>query len=116
MPKTQIVPLDFSSIAELDDGRINRVLQYHLQRCAADCVNRPNDKSKRKVTLDFTIEPVLDINGDLESARIEIECKSKVPVHRTKPYEALVDSKGFRINRDFPDSADQAPLFRDGDE
>lgn len=115
MPRTEIVALDFTNLAGLDEGRINKVLGYHLQRVAMDLINRPGDKTARKVSLDFTIKPQIDLDtGECSSAKVEVECKSKVPVHRSKPYEMLVDSKGFRFNRDFPDTADQAPLFREG--
>lgn len=116
MPRTQIVDLDFGNLAHLDDGRINKVLLYHLQRCAIDLINRPADTTKRKVTMEFTIAPLLDVDtGECESAKIEVEVKSRVPVHRSKPYEMQVDRKGFRFNCDFPDSLDQAPLFEKED-
>jgi hypothetical protein len=114
MSRTQTVPLDFSNLAGLDEGRINKVLCAHLQRIAMDCINRPSDKTKRKVSLEFTVSPVIDVDSqECESAKIEIECKSKVPVHRSKPYEMRVTSKGFLFNRDFPDKVDQLPLLKD---
>lgn len=117
MAKTQIVALDFNNLAFLDDGRINKLLLYHLQRAAQDLINRPGDKTARKVNLEFTIKPILDVDtGECDGSTIEIEAKSKMPVHRSKPYQMLVNNKGFTFNRDFPDSADQAPLFRDGDD
>jgi hypothetical protein len=115
MPRTQEVPLDFTNLAHLDEGRINKVLLLHLQRTAGDCIARPGDKTKRKVSLEFTIEPIIDETGDCAEARIEVECKSKVPVHRSKPYSMRVSNRGFAFNADFPDSIDQQALFN-GDE
>lgn len=116
MPQTQEVPLDFTNLAHLDEGRINKVLAMHLSRIAGDCINRPGDKTKRKVSLEFTVTPIIEPDtGDCTEAKIEVECKSKVPVHKSKPYAMRVSNRGFSFNADFPDSIDQKPLFNEGE-
>jgi hypothetical protein len=111
MPRIQEVELDFSTLAQLDESRVNKLLAVHLARIAQDCINRPGDKSPRKVSLEFAVVPVLDPEGFCESVRLSIERKSKVPTYRTKSYEMRVGTRGFAFNVDFPDTLDQAPLF-----
>jgi hypothetical protein len=107
----QIVPLEFTSLAEIDDGRIQKLLRMHLQRIAQDCMDRPGDKTKRKVTIEFIIDPIVSPEGHCDDARVTIECKSKVPTYRTKPYEMRVNTRGFAFNEDFPDQVDQSSIF-----
>ncbi|ODA28055.1 hypothetical protein [Planctopirus hydrillae] len=107
---TREVPLDFSNLAHLDDGKINHLLRHHIQRLAQDCTHRPYDKTSRKVTMDFHIKPVMGADGQLEEVGVEIEVKSKTPVHRSKRYAMRVVQGGLAFNADFPDSVDQAPL------
>jgi hypothetical protein len=116
MPRVEEVPLDFTNLAGIDDGRINRLLAMHLARVAQDCIDRPGDKTKRQVCLTFTVEPVVADDGQAETSRIEIECKSKVPVYRSRPYEMRLTKGGFKFNRDFPDAIDQPSLYPCDDE
>lgn len=108
---TKLVPLDFEHLATLDDGRIDRLLRMHVARAAQDCMDRPGDKSKRVVSLSIAVEPVVSDDGQCESTRVEIECKSKVPVFRSRPYEMHCTKAGLRFNQDFPEELDQQPLF-----
>ena len=113
----QKVRLGFGALDELDEGRIGIVLRQHLQRIASDLFDRPGEATKRKVTIEFLVTPNLDPDTlQLRSATIEIECKSRAPVHRTRPYEMGVDQNGFVFNRDAPDSIDQHTLGFDSDE
>lgn len=112
MAARSVVPLDFEHLNLLDEGRINKLLLYHLQRAAQDLQARPGDKTARKVTLEFSVKPILDgLTGECDGAFIEIEAKSKVPVHRSKPYQMHVSARGFAFNPDFPSELDQAALF-----
>ncbi len=115
MPRVETVQLDFRSLADLHDERIAKLLRLHLQKIAQDCMDRPGDPAKRKVTLEFIAEPVLDEHGQCETVKLEIECKSKVPTFRSKKFEMRVTKAGFLFNKDFPDDIDQPALFP-GDE
>ena len=116
MPRIEEVVLSFESLADLDEGRINKLLLHHLQRIAHDCLSRPADKTARKVILEFAAKPILDPDdGSCEAVKFEIEARSKVPVYRSRQYEMRVTNKGFLFNRDFPDAVDQQPLFEKED-
>src|ERR1051326_1639324 len=116
MPRVEQVQLNFKSLADLHDGRIAKLLEKHLARIAQDCMGRPGDNSKRGVERKFSAEPVLDPAGQCETVKLEIECNSKVPTYRSKPFEMRVTKGGFLFNRDFPDSLDQQPLEFEGGE
>lgn len=111
MPRVEEVQLNFANLTELDSGKINLLVQKHLALVAQDCMNRPGDKTKRKVVLEFYAEPILEEDGQCERCKLEIECKSKVPTFRSRRFEMRVSKGGFLFNKDFPDAIDQAPLF-----
>ena len=114
MSQPHIVPLNFETMGQLDDGLIDQVLRRHLMAVAQDCINRPADKTKRKVTLEFTVSPVLNQQTrECEIAQVEIECKSKVPVHRSAIYPMRVSKGGLLFNQDFPESLHQGSLLDD---
>jgi hypothetical protein len=108
----QLAKLNFASLAQLDDGQINNLLMLHLQRAAQDCVNRPGEKAKRKITFDFEITPRMDPStGECDDVHIEILAKTKIPTYRSKTYQMQVSSKGVFFNQDFPEALDQQSLF-----
>lgn len=116
MPRVVEVPLDFAHLQDIDDGKVDALLRAHLQRAAQDCQSRPGDKSKRKVTLEFTVIPIADETGDAFQAYVQIEVKSKVPVHRTRAFEMRLGRNGFSYNQDFPEDLDQPSLFPQQDD
>lgn len=105
------VPLDFSHLKNLDDGRINKLLEHHLGNISRDCINRPGDKTKRKVTLVFYATPDANDDGDAEAADVQVECFSKIPIYRSRKFKMRLSNKGFTFNQDFPDALDQPSLF-----
>ena len=116
MPRVQEVPLDFAHLQNIDDGKVDALLRFHLQRVAQDCQNRPGDKTKRKVTLEFSAMPVPDESGEAFEAYVQIEVKSKLPVHRTKAFAMRLGRNGFAYNQDFPEDLDQPSLFPQRDD
>ncbi len=79
----------------LEDGRNAESFRKHVARAALDCYDRPADDSPRKVTLEVAITPVLDKNTlSLDSVFVEVSTFSKVPAHRSKPYNMSVKADG----------------------
>ena len=111
MPQVQEVKLNFENLTELDSGKINMLVERHLAQIASDCINRPADETKRKVVLEFFAEPIPEEDGQCERAKIEIECRSKVPVYRSRRFEMRVSKGGFLFNKDFPGELDQPSLY-----
>ncbi len=113
MGRIQECDLTFESLENMSDGKIALLFKRHLATAAADCVNRPNDKAKRDVTLKFSFSPVPD-HDDLtlcERVDCEIECKAKVPVYRSRIIQMRPHKSGFIYNQDFPGELDQPSLY-----
>ncbi len=118
MPRIQEVNLTFGAIEDLANGKIAALLKKHLEMVARDCMNRPNDKSKRKVILEFQFSPVPD-SDDLnrcDHVECDIECKSKLPTFRSATMQMRPHVSGFIFNQDFPDDLNQQPLFSENGE
>jgi hypothetical protein len=111
MPKAELVKLGFESLADLDEGMVNKLLGWHLQHVARDLQSRPWEKKARTVTLSLSFEPVCSAQGELTKARLTVDAKHKLPIHKTETYEVAVQQAGFAVNQDFPSELEQAPLF-----
>jgi restriction endonuclease len=108
-----LAKLDFVSMPQLADGKVNKLLQRHLQRAAEDCMDRPGDKSARKVVIEYVFVPQVGQDGDCEKVICEVECKTKVPVYRSVPIQMRPTKGGFLFNPDFADDLDAQSLFED---
>lgn len=100
------------------DPRIEGVFQYHVERARADCLNRPTDKTERKIIVEFTFEPVMDPESrECDAINMTVKARSKVPDHASATYKLGVDAKkkGLLFNVDNPENIDQPALF-EGDE
>lgn len=115
MARVQECDLTFESLENMSDGKIAMLFKRHLATAAGDCANRPNDKAKRKVTLEFSFSPVPDHDDPTICERVdcEIECKARVPVYRSRVIQMRPHNSGFIYNQDFPDSLDQPSLYGD---
>lgn len=110
MAQIKLTPLNLETLHGMGDGELGILIRNQLQRIARDCVDRPHDKTKRKVVIEIVAVPVVSPRGDFTHVNIEIESKAKIPVHRTAPYQMQADMNGFKFNQDFPDALDQLPL------
>ena len=111
MPQIQELSLTFENLAQVDNGKVDKLLKFHMQNVSRDLMARPGDSSERKISVEFHFKPVMDDTGECECAKVEIDVKSKVPIYRTKPYEMRVVNGGVLFNRDFPDSHRQQSLL-----
>lgn len=94
VPLTQ---LTLESLTKLDDGRVPVAFQRQMQRAITDCMDRPNDKKPRTVTLDVEITPVTTVDGgviECENVEIEFKIASKVPTLKSKTYSCRVNKNG----------------------
>jgi len=102
MPTVKRVDFDLNSMAEIDGGKINRLLRSHVQRVAHDCADRPNDKNKRKIVIEITAEPVPTDDGFCDHVNVQIRCRSRLPDYRSRPYPMEAGNSGFSFNKEFP--------------
>jgi hypothetical protein len=108
--------LSLDNLKDLDGGKALLLFGEHLKRAAVDCVDRPADKAKRKVTLEVTLEPDPEPDGTCDRVTGQIKSKSALPVHQTRPYSFRLHANGLlSFNPDSPDSVDQGTLLSNED-
>jgi hypothetical protein len=113
---SSLMQLSLENLRELDGGKAILLFQEHLRRAAHDCLDRPADKAKRKVTLEVTLEPDPEPDGTCDRVTGQIKSKSALPVHQTRPYSFRLHANGLlSFNPDSPDSVDQGTLLSNED-
>jgi len=115
MAEVKLAGLSLNTLATLEP-RIETVFQRHLANIAQDCMNRPGEKTSRKIILEMEITPVMDPDtNDCDYCKITVKAKSKVPVHQTKAFQLSPNKTGFQFNSEVPENLKQPGLFN-GDE
>ena len=97
------------NLPEVDDGKIKLAVNRAIQQAYDDMVQRPGDRSKRKVSLDIEFTPMADDDGLLHSVSTEFAIGVKVPERRSKPYpmEPHAGSKSLLFNPASPEDPHQ---------
>lgn len=92
--------LNLAALSHIDSGKVNLAFQRAIEDCLRDVVDRPRDKKARKITMEFSIVPVLgedpaDENKLLATGTTgEIKIRTSIPDRITKPYSfALTETK-----------------------
>ncbi len=98
-----------STLQQLDGGKIERVISGHLRRLANDCYDRAADDRERKLVIEISLVPICDGDGTAETVKTQIKATSKVPHHRSKPYEMRITNRGsgLAFNVGSPESMNQ---------
>ena len=105
------LPLNLSTLEELDDGRVAAAFVREIKRVADDMMDRPGDANKRTVALEFTLTPVIDDAGLCDGARGEFQIKSKVPNRKSKTNGFDVRKNGvLAFSVESPTNPDQTTL------
>lgn len=90
MPKLE---LNLENLKDLGDGKIQVAFGLELQRALKDCLNRPNEKKARKVTLEVSATPIAQ-EGECEGVNVAFDIKSTVPARRTQSYPLKITTAG----------------------
>ena len=106
--KIQIMQiLRTATLAEIRDGILAHQLDAELAKIHADCVDRPNLKKARKVSLEITVTPIGD--DPLDAVDVEFQIKSSIPATKiVRPMKSLKKRNGFGFDGD-TDSVSHAP-------
>lgn len=89
--------LDLATLKDhLSGGRVGIAFEDELKRVVQDCEDRPGDSKPRTVTLQLTIEPILDQGGFCEEVRGKVRISSSVP----KPISFGVRKGGMLVFND----------------
>lgn len=108
--------LNLKALEDFDGGKAAMSFNGHLARIAADCMDRPGDTKARKVTLTFTVVPVISPDGTCDDVKAKFHIKSSVPDHCSKEYSLGMRRNGVLVfNEDSLDNIDQTTLLGDDD-
>ena len=95
--------LTLGSLESLDP-RIEVLFQKHVQQITQDCMNRPREKTKRRLVFEILFEPSVDPDtGECDEVKVTLEGKSKLPVFRTRSFPMQATKAGLRFNAESPD-------------
>ena len=100
------VQLEQLTLATLEtlDPKIELLFQKQLQLITNDCMNRPNEKKKRKLIFEMEFEPVpCPDSGECEEVKVSIDGKSSLPPFRTREFPMRPSKAGLRFDAQVPD-------------
>lgn len=106
--------LDLKNLNELDSGVVNAAFDHEFQHIVRDCLDRPADKRKRKVTIEFEVIPVQPTEGrpDCEEIDVTAIVKSSVPKRQSKTYTMRPKHDGSVVfHPDIPEDPNADALF-----
>lgn len=103
--------LALRELVNLDLGKIDAAWAQAREEAARDILDRPHDKTKRKVVLSMNLEPEEVISNGVESVLVSFQVETKVPKRTSKSYSMAVDHKGSMVfNDESPDNSKQMTL------
>lgn len=103
--KTGERTLTLQNVGELDQGRVAQAFNQALRLAALDVLDRPADKSKRKIQLQIELKPKLtDDTAVLDTIHVDWLIKTAMPQRRSATYPMLATTDGrlhFQVNSPF---------------
>jgi hypothetical protein len=87
--------LKLENLPLIDGGRIAEAFNQGLNRLAADCADRPGDERARTLTLQASLVPCLDDEGQYEDAKIQFQVCETIPKRKSK----VIDLQPVRGNK-----------------
>jgi len=107
---------DLTKLNQVDFGKAHVAFAKCLETVIRDCLDRPGDKSTRKVSLHMKIKPVMAQDGDVVDCEVGFEIVAKLPAYQTAARPYAVDRGGRLIfNPDAPENPEQTTIM-DGEE
>jgi hypothetical protein len=73
------------------------MFQAELKRAILDCVNRPTNKSARKVNLLVAVKPKADEQGNIDGLRLTFDVKATLPPRTSAEYDLAVTNQGQAV-------------------
>ena len=102
------------TLDRLDLGKVAAAFKMHLKRAGEDCLDRPLEKTARKVCLEVSVQPSPDDHGDCERVKVQMRVTSTVPKHKTTTYDLAIRKGGMMVfSEHSPTNFDQSTLFDD---
>ena len=114
MADTSLRKLSAETLKSLDRGKLSATLEKAIQRAVQDCIDRPSDDRVRKVTLQFDLTPVVDMDDNIvccDGVKAKYQVRSKVPDWESKELDFGVQRDGSLIfNEDAPENHRQTTM------
>ncbi|KKM67643.1 hypothetical protein LCGC14_1469000 [marine sediment metagenome] len=90
---------NLSNIPQIDNGRVQLAIDHQFRTALKDVMDRPGDKSKRTVVLQFEFMPQLQQDSaQLDSINMQVSAGVKIPTRRnTKPYNLMALDDGIAV-------------------
>ena len=85
--------LNLENLKELDGGKVQVAFGLELKKCLMDCLNRPNEKKSRKVSLECYVTPIA-ADRDCEGVTVAFDVRSSVPARKTEGYKLGITTQG----------------------
>ncbi len=109
-----LIALDFAGMASLGEGAYNEQLRRMTARLAQDCMARPHDDAAREINIKIKVSPRLDPEtNEADFCEFTLEMQGKVPKFRTRQFQLLPTSHGFKMNRHDATNLRAQSLFDD---
>ena len=112
--------LTIKTLPNVDFGKAALAFQRHLERAVQDCDDRPGVKKARKVSIQLSITPVPEVDGNTincYAAKGVLTVTSKIPNHETQEIDFGVRANGDLVfNPESPGNHRQATMFVDDEE
>lgn len=103
--------LSLDTLKDFDAGKGAVAFEKCLARVVLDCLDRPGDKTARKVTMTVEVVPIMQQDGDVIDADVRFVVKSSVPAWTTAGRPLAVDRQGRLIFNDMaPDNPHQTTI------
>lgn len=82
--------LSLAALATIDGGKFARAFDAELDRLRKDLASRPDDKTKRRLTMTIECQPTsVDDEGDLDTVGVAFDVDIKTPKVKSKAFQML---------------------------
>lgn len=109
MLKGKLLTLD--TIGDLDDGVVRGLVNAALEECLDDLDNRPALDKPRKLTIQLSLEPVLDKRGGLKGISAYAEVSKKIPPRTANADYCPTNVRSGKLEAHLPDDRQDAITF-----
>jgi len=103
--------LSLAELKNLDLGKVEAAFRVELGKIVADLCDRPEDPTKRTLSLKLSLWPEDVVAGATETVSVVFTLESRIPKRTTRVHNMRVSGdKCLVFNSESPDNPDQRTL------
>ena len=103
--------LSLETLGDFDMGKASEAFRQAMAAVVKDCLDRPGEKTARKVALTVHVKPVVLQDGDVVDAEVEFTISNSMPNWKTASRPVAVDRQGRLFFNDLvPDNPRQSTI------